>query len=48
MGLWEPIKDFFKGGVKRQVIETLFNQINQPALHNASPNEQLKKFERLI
>ncbi|MFV9998057.1 MAG: hypothetical protein AB8W37_11205 [Arsenophonus endosymbiont of Dermacentor nuttalli] len=25
MGLWERIKDFFKGGVKRQAIETLFN-----------------------
>ncbi|HGJ5855379.1 hypothetical protein [Arsenophonus nasoniae] len=48
MGLWDRIKDFFQGGVKRQAIEALFDQINQPARHDASPNKQLEKFERLI
>lgn len=48
MGLWDRIKDFFQGGVKRQAIEALFEQINQPARHDASPDKQLEKFERLI
>lgn len=48
MGLWDRIKDFFQGGVKRQAIEALFEQINQPAGHDVSPNKQLEKFERLI
>ncbi|MEJ8673887.1 hypothetical protein [Chromobacterium amazonense] len=47
MGLWDKIKDYFQGGVKRQAIETLFNSIHRPSEQNREPLGMLEKFERL-
>jgi hypothetical protein len=47
MGLWDRFKDFFNGGVKRQAIESLFNELNKHAHPSDKPLEMLEKFEKL-
>lgn len=51
MGLWDSIKDFFQGGVKRQAIKQLFTDIQ---IHNSSGEQppeatiaQLNRFHAL-
>lgn len=49
MGLLDRVIDFFRGGVKREVIETAFKQITAADRDNVSNPEakQLARFEAL-
>ena len=47
MGMFDKIKDFFRGGVKAEAIRQLFDQVTAPAPHAAQPLNILHRFESL-
>ena len=47
MGMFDKIKDFFRGGVKAEAIRQLYDQVTAPSAHEAQPLDMLHRFERL-
>lgn len=47
MGVFDKIKDIFRGGVKAEAIRVLYNQLTAPEPHDAHPVDMLHRLDRL-